>query len=85
LLASGALVVDASRHVVMSCVTRARWSRSPSVRRCSRSHARWAKRGPETYMLVARAFGAKRANESHRARLRVEVGRLRTVLRTLAA
>src|SRR4029077_6314818 len=35
-------------------------------------------------MLVARAFGAKLANESHRTRLRVEVGRLRTVLRTLA-
>jgi len=35
-------------------------------------------------MLVARAFGAKLADESHRARLRVEVGRLRTVLRTLA-
>ncbi len=34
--------------------------------------------------LVARAFGAKLADESHRARLRVEVGRLRTVLRTLA-
>ncbi len=34
--------------------------------------------------LVARAFGAKRADESHRARLRVEVGRLRTMLRTLA-
>ena len=34
--------------------------------------------------LVARAFGAKHADESHRARLRVEVGRLRTVLRTLA-
>jgi transcription initiation factor IIE alpha subunit len=34
--------------------------------------------------LVARAFRAKRADESYRARLRVEVGRLRTVLRTLA-
>jgi DNA-binding transcriptional ArsR family regulator len=34
--------------------------------------------------LVARAFGSKLANESHRARLRVEVGRLRAVLRTLA-
>jgi hypothetical protein len=34
--------------------------------------------------LIARAFGSKLANESHRARLRVEVGRLRTVLRTLA-
>jgi hypothetical protein len=35
-------------------------------------------------MLIARVFGAKLANESHRARLRVEVGRLRRVLRTLA-
>jgi DNA-binding transcriptional ArsR family regulator len=35
-------------------------------------------------MLVARAFGAKLADASHRARLRVEVGRLRTVLRSLA-
>jgi len=35
-------------------------------------------------VLVARAFGARLANESHRGRLRVEVGRLRTVLRTLA-
>jgi DNA-binding transcriptional ArsR family regulator len=34
--------------------------------------------------LVARAFGSTGADESHRARLRVEVGRLRRVLRTLA-
>src|SRR6185369_12097561 len=35
--------------------------------------------------LVARAFAAKRADESHRARLRVEIGRLRGKLRTLAS
>jgi hypothetical protein len=34
--------------------------------------------------LVARAFGAKLADQSHRARLRVEVGRLRVILRALA-
>jgi hypothetical protein len=34
--------------------------------------------------LVARAFQAKHADESHRARLRVEVGRLRVELRALA-
>jgi hypothetical protein len=34
--------------------------------------------------LVARAFGARHADESHRARLRVEVGRLRAALRALA-
>jgi DNA-binding transcriptional ArsR family regulator len=33
---------------------------------------------------VARAFGSKLADESYRARLRVEVGRLRRVLRALA-
>jgi hypothetical protein len=35
-------------------------------------------------LLLARANGAKLADESHRARLRVEVGRLRTLVRTLA-
>jgi DNA-binding transcriptional ArsR family regulator len=34
--------------------------------------------------LVARAFGSKFTDESHRVRLRVEVGRLRTMLRSLA-
>jgi DNA-binding winged helix-turn-helix (wHTH) protein len=34
--------------------------------------------------LVARAFRGKHADESHRARLRVEIGRLRRKLRTLA-
>jgi DNA-binding winged helix-turn-helix (wHTH) protein len=34
--------------------------------------------------LLARAFGARLADESHRARLRVEVGRLRRALRMLA-
>src|SRR5260221_113441 len=35
-------------------------------------------------LLLARAFGATFTDESHRARLRIEVGRLRTELRTLA-
>jgi hypothetical protein len=34
--------------------------------------------------LLARAFRAKAADESHRARLRVEIGRLRAALRGLA-
>jgi hypothetical protein len=36
-------------------------------------------------MLVKRAFRAKQADESHRARLRVEIGRLRAKLHTLAS
>src|SRR5262249_28824294 len=35
--------------------------------------------------LVARAFGARHADESHRARLRVEAGRLRRLLQPVAA
>jgi hypothetical protein len=35
-------------------------------------------------LLLARAFGARLADESHRARLRVEIGRLRRSLRALA-
>ena len=35
-------------------------------------------------VLLARAFGAKHADESHRARLRVEIGRLRKALRRVA-
>jgi hypothetical protein len=35
--------------------------------------------------LLARAFRAKHADESHRARLRVEIGRLRAKLRKLSA
>src|SRR5712691_10158601 len=64
-------------RAVMSCVTHARWSRSQGVRCCSRSHACWAKHGQET------CRGA-RSSRGHSERLRVEVGRLRTVLRTLA-
>ena len=35
-------------------------------------------------VLLARAFGARFVDESHRTRLRVEIGRLRKMLRTLA-
>jgi hypothetical protein len=35
-------------------------------------------------VLLARAFGARQADESHRARLRVEIGRLRKALAGLA-
>jgi hypothetical protein len=43
----------------------------------------WPEDVPRNQLLV-RAFGAKLTDESHRARLRVEVARLRRALRTLA-
>src|SRR5229473_2444869 len=50
-------------RAVMSCATQAWWSRSQSVRCCSRSHARWAKRGRETY----RGTRSSRAHSERRS------------------
>ena len=84
LLASKAFVVDACRHVVRDAGTVVSLARRPVLFALARALGEaWPGDVPRD-TLVARAFGAKRADESHRARLRVEVGRLRTVLRRLA-
>jgi hypothetical protein len=84
LLASKALVVDACRHVVRDANTVVSLARRPVLFALARALGeRWPGEVPRD-LLVARAFGSKLADESHRARLRVEVGRLRTVLRKLA-
>jgi hypothetical protein len=84
LLASKALVVDACRYVVRDARTVVSLARRPVLFALARALGEaWPGDVPRD-MLVARTFGAKRADESYRARLRVEVGRLRTVLRTLA-
>ena len=84
LLESRALVVDACRHAVRDARTVVSLARRPVLFALARALGEaWPGDVPRD-MLVARAFRAKRADESHRARLRVEVGRLRTLLRTLA-
>jgi hypothetical protein len=84
LLASRALVVDACRHVVRDARTVVSLARRPVLLAIARALGEaWPGDVPRG-TLVARAFRAKFADESHRARLRVEVGRLRRVLRTLA-
>jgi hypothetical protein len=84
LQASKALVVDACRHVVRDPRTVVSLARRPVLFALARALGEaWPGDVPRV-MLVARAFGAKHADESHRARLRVEVGRLRIELRTLA-
>jgi DNA-binding transcriptional ArsR family regulator len=84
LLASKAFVVDACRHVVRDNGTVVSLARRPVLFALARALGEaWPGDVPRD-TLVARAFGAKRADESHRARLRVEAGRLRAVLRTLA-
>src|SRR5438094_8738616 len=84
LLASKAFIVDACRHVVREARTLVSLARRPVLFALVRALGEaWPGDMPRD-MLIARAFGAKRANESHRARLRVEVGRLRAALRPLA-
>src|ERR1700732_874842 len=84
LLASKAFVVDACRHVVRDESEVVSLAKRPVLFALARALGEaWPGDVPRD-TLIARAFGSKLANESHRARLRVEVGRLRTVLRTLA-
>jgi hypothetical protein len=85
LLESKALVVDACRHVVRDAGTVVSLARRPVLFAIVRVLAEAWPGDVTRDVLVARAFGAKQADESHRARLRVEVGRLRRVLRRLAA
>jgi tetratricopeptide (TPR) repeat protein len=84
LLASNAFIVDACRRVVRRGQTVVSLARRPVLFALVRALGEaWPGDVPR-HMLLARAFGARLADESHRARLRVEVGRLRRALRTLA-
>jgi hypothetical protein len=84
LLASKALVVDACRHVVRDARTVVSLARRPVLFALARALGEgWPADVPRSTLLT-RAFRAKHADESHRARLRVEIGRLRKMLRTLA-
>jgi hypothetical protein len=84
LLASEALVVDACRYVVRDARTSVSLATRPVLFALARALGEaWPGDVPRS-TLVARAFRGKHADESHRARLRVEVGRLRVELRMLA-
>jgi len=84
LLESKALVVDACRHVVRDESKLVPLAKRPVLFALARALGEaWPGDVPRD-TLVARVFRLKLADESHRARLRVEVGRLRTVLRKLA-
>jgi hypothetical protein len=84
LFASKTFVVDACRNVVRQAGTVISLAKRPVLFALARVLGEaWPGDVPRD-ALVARAFGLKRADESLRARLRVEVGRLRRVLRALA-
>ena len=84
LLASKAFVVDACRYIVRDARTQVSLARRPVLFTLARALAEAWPGDVSRDALVARAFRAKRADESHRARLRVEIGRLRRVLHGLA-
>jgi tetratricopeptide (TPR) repeat protein len=84
LLGSAALVVDACRNVVRHGAVVVSLATRPVLFALVRALAEaWPDDVPRA-TLLARAFRAKHADDSHRARLRVEIGRLRRALRPLA-
>jgi len=85
LLASKALVVDACRYVVRDAGTVVSLATRPVLFALARALGEAWPGDVSRSTLVARAFRGKHADESHRARLRVEIGRLRSALRTLAS
>jgi len=84
LLASKVLVVDACRHVVRDARTVVSLTGRPVLFALARALAEAWPGEVTRDVFLARAFGAKFTDESHRARLRVEIGRLRRKIRTLA-
>jgi len=84
LLASGALVVDACRHVVRDADTVVSLTTRPLLFALARALGEAWPADVARSTLLARAFRAKHADESHRARLRVEIARLRSKLGALA-
>ena len=85
LLASPALVVDACRYAVGAGGRGVALAGRPVLFALARALAEAWPRDVARGVLLARAFRARTADESHRARLRVEIGRLRRLLAGFAA
>lgn len=83
-LSSGALVVDATRNVVRQTGTIIHLATRPILFALLRTLAETWPTDVSRARLVAETFRGKEADESHRARLRVEMGRLRAELTDIA-
>jgi tetratricopeptide (TPR) repeat protein len=80
----GLVVIDACRYVVGAAGKAVSLRSRPVLFELARALGEaWPGDVPRD-VLLRRAFGAKLVDESHRARLRVEIGRLRRMLLTLA-
>ena len=80
LLASPVLVVDACRYAVQGSGKAVSLARRPVLFALARVLAQAYPHDVRREALIAAAFRGKEADESHRARLRVEIGRLRRLL-----
>jgi hypothetical protein len=78
------LVLDACRHGVRAADTWLPLARRPILFMLARALAEAWPADVERHALIARAFRTRRPDETHRARLRVEIGRLRALMRPLA-
>jgi hypothetical protein len=84
LQASDVLIVDACRHVVRRTDTVISLATRPVLFALTRMLAEAWPGDVSRDVLIAQAFRTRFGDESHRARLRVEIGRVRAELRTLA-
>ncbi len=84
LLASPAFIVDACRHVVRHDGSTVSIAGRPVLFAIARALGEAWPGDATRETLIARAFGSRFTDDSHRARLRVEVARLRQMLRPLA-
>lgn len=85
LIASGCLLVDACRFVVCAGETGLSLASRPVLFALARALAEAWPGDAARNDLITTAFRTRYVDETHRARLRVEIGRLRAALRTLAA
>ncbi len=84
LLSSGTLVIDACRSALRSGDTSVSLATRPVLFALARSLAEGWPADVTRQELVRQAFRARHADDSHRARLRVEIGRLRNEIAQLA-
>ena len=83
LRSAGTLVVDGGTREVCAGDRTVSLARKPVLFELLRVLAEQSPEGATREALIARGFGARRPNTSHRSRLRVEMGRLRALLRGL--
>lgn len=85
LMDSGTVVVDACRHRLRAGTLTLDLARRPILFTLLRALAEAWPGEAERDALIARAFRIREADETHRARLRVEIGRLRALVKPVAA